>query len=54
MEARPMLVQHDLSSSAARMAIFWGPGVLLLVLTALSLPKTLKALKSLVIYFGRP
>jgi hypothetical protein len=34
MEADPMLVQNDLSSSAARMAIFWGPGVLLLVLTA--------------------
>lgn len=33
MEANPMLVQNDLSSSAARMAIFWGPGVLLLMLT---------------------
>ena len=33
MEADQTLVQHDLSSSVARMAIFWGPGVLLLMLT---------------------
>jgi hypothetical protein len=33
MKAPPTLVQNDLASTGARMAIFWGPGVLLFALS---------------------
>ncbi|HEY6300112.1 MAG TPA: hypothetical protein VIW95_10775 [Candidatus Binatus sp.] len=33
MKAPATYIQNDLSSTGARMAIFWGPGVLLLILT---------------------
>ncbi len=33
MKPSPTLIQNDLSSTGAKMAIFWGPGILLLALS---------------------